>query len=170
MGAVEHADGMVRLSIARLAAEFAMARETVSKRLAQANVKPDGKRGGYPVYRLRDACPALLDPQAFDEDGNPDPRTLPPDKRNAWYQSESRRLDLEMRARQLIPAAEVEGEFADLVKDIVQFLDTLGDQLERDCNLSPEQVDAMNASIARQRQSAYERMVSAEGEDVRVSG
>jgi hypothetical protein len=169
MGEVERADGLVRLSIARLAAEFGMARETVSKRLAQSNVQPDGKRGGYPVYRLRDACPALLDARAFDEEGNPDPRTLPPDKRNAWYQSEMRRMEVEMRARQLIPAAEVEGEMSALTKEIVQFLDTLPDQLERDVNLSPEQVDAMNAAIARHRQSLYQRAKS-EDEDVRLGG
>jgi hypothetical protein len=163
--AIEIGDGAVRLSIARLAAEFGMARETVSKRLQQAHVQPDGKRNGYPVYRLRDACPALLDPAAFDEEGNPDPRSLPPDKRNAWYQSELRRTDLEMRCRQLIPAAEVEVEFATLVKEVVQFLDTLPDALERDAELSGEQVEALGESIARQRAAMHAKLT--EGVDVR---
>lgn len=163
-------DRLVRYSIARLAEEFGMGRDTVSKRLAQANVKPDGKRSGYPVYRLRDACPALLEPQAFDEEGNPDPRTLPPDKRKAWYQSELARLNVEQTTGQLIPAAEVEAQFAELVKGMVQFLDTLGDQLERDCALAPEQVERMNESITQQRQSFHERLMQDEHqvEDVRV--
>ena len=159
MGAViDQADRIVRLSIARLAEEFGMARETVSKRLAQANVTPDGKRNGYPVYRLRDACPALLEPAAYDEDGNPDPKTLPPDKRNAWYQSENRRLDLEMRSKQLIPAAEVEAELAEMARDIAQFLEVLPDQLERDAGLSPEQIVALHDSIDSARQGFYSRI------------
>lgn len=163
MGAViEQNDRLVRLSIARLAEEFGMARETVSKRLAQAQVQPDGKRNGYPVYRLRDACPALLEPAAYDEDGNPDPSSLPPDKRNSWYQSEIRRLEVEMKCGELIPAGEVEIEMADLVKSLLQFTDTLGDSLERDCGLTPEQVEAVHSAVAKHRASFYREVVSAE--------
>lgn len=166
MGAViDQSDRLVRFSIARLAEEFGMGRDTVSKRLAAANVKPDGKRNGYPVYRLRDACPALLDIGALDEEGNADPRTLPPDKRKAWYQSELARLNVETTARQLIPAAEVEAETSELVKHMVQFLDTLGDQLERDCGLSPEQVQRVNEYA----ESLRVRLHAEVTEDVRLS-
>jgi hypothetical protein len=165
MGAVvEVQDRIVRLSIARLAEEFGMARETVSKRLALSNVSPDGKRNGYPVYRLRDACPAILQPLGLGEDGEVDPRKLPPSDRNAWYQSELRRVDLELKSQQLIPAAEFEAGLADMAKDLVQFLETLADQLERDAGLTPEQIDALHLSIDRQRQSLYERIVAEEGE------
>ena len=163
MGAViDQQDRIVRLSIARLAEEFGMARETVAKRLAQSNVSPDGKRNGYPVYRLRDACPSLLDTLSFDTEGNPDPRTLPPDKRNSWYQSEIRRMDVEIKTRQLIPASEHESDCAEMAKSIVQFLETLPDQLERDTGLSPEQVDSLHASIDAQRQVFFDRIVKDE--------
>jgi hypothetical protein len=152
------------MSIARLAEAFGMARETVAKRLAMSNIVADRKRNGYPVYKLRDACEALINPGGYDEEGQPDPKKLPPESRNAWYQSEIRRMDVEMRAGQLIPAAEVEATYAELIKAQVQFLETLGDQLERDAGLSPEQVELVNESVQQQRQSLYSRMT----EDVDV--
>lgn len=161
MGEVlEQNDRYVRLSIARLAEEFGMARETVSKRLAQASVPSDGLRNGYPVYRLRDACPALMSGAGFDEQGMRDPKTMPPDQRNYWYQSESKRIDVETRAGLLIPASEHEADLAVMVKDLAQFLETLPDQLERDVALTPEQVQALHDGIDRRRQELYDRIVA----------
>ncbi len=158
---LESIDGIIRLSIARLATEFGMARETVTKRLQAAGVPADGKRNGHPVYRIRDACPALIDSaQSVDDEGNPDPRTLAPDKRKSWYQSELARLTVETNARNLIPAAEVEQEWAAAMKHIAQFLDTLGDRMERDCGLTPEQVKLVQDSADRLRSSLYEAIVA----------
>lgn len=142
-----------------------MARETVAKRLAAASVAPAGTRHGHPVYRIRQAAEALLDPAMRAEDGDIDPKRLAPMDRNAWYQSEIRRLDLEMKCGQLLPAAEFEAEAARVVKTLVQFLETLGDQLERDVALSPEQVDAVNTAVSRQRAQLYELLT--QEEDVR---
>lgn len=141
-----------------------MGRDTVAKRITAANVKPAAMRSGHPVYRLRDVATALLALQSIGEDGERDPRLMSPTDRKAWYQSEIARFAVETEARQLIPAAEVEAEQAELVKGLVQFLDTLGDQLERDCALTPEQVDAVNASIGRLRQTYYERLVREDDE------
>lgn len=153
------------LSIRRLSDEFGMARETISKRLRDANVTPTGERNGYPVYRLRDACPAILHGVGYDEDGVRDPKSLPPEQRNAWFQSENKRMDVEIRARQLIPAAEHEADLATMAKDLAQFLETLPDQLERDVGLAPEQVEAMHQQIDRRRQELYDRIVTgADGE------
>ena len=68
-------------------------------------------------------------------------------------------MAVESEARQLIPAIEVQAEFAEMARTFVQFW-TLGDQLERDIGLTPEQVDAMNASIAKQRAELYADTVS----------
>jgi hypothetical protein len=135
-----------------------MGRDTVSKRLAQLGVEPDGHRNGYPVYRLRDACPAILG--KVDERGDFDPKNLPPERRNAWYQAELRRIDFEMQSGTLIPAAQHEAELAEMVKEIVQFLETLPDVLERDKNLAPEQVEGMRDAIDEQRQGLYEKMTN----------
>ena len=155
----------ITLSIRRLADEFAMARETVSKRLAEYSVAPCGRRHGHPVYRLRDAAPAIVGVGITDEDGNRDPRMLPPEKRNAYYQSELRRLEFEMETGQLVPAAQHEAAVADLARDVVQFLTTLPDELERDAGLTPEQIEAMHASIDRSRQGLYETLTADKDED-----
>lgn len=147
-------------SIRRLAEEFGMAKETVSKRLREANVMAAGSRAGHPVYRLRDVCPAILHGAEYDEDGIRDPKTLPPEQRNAWYQSENKRMDVEMRARELIPRSEHEADLAVMAKDLAQFLETLPDQLERDVTLSPEQVEALHVQIDRRRQELYDKIVT----------
>jgi hypothetical protein len=162
MGEVLNQRERLRLvSISRLAELLGMDRKTVAKRLGDFNVPPAGKRDGYPVYDGRQACEACLLPQTLaGEDGPIDPRNLKPMDRRAWYQSERERMAVESEARQLIPAIEVQGEMAEMARTFVQFLDTLGDQLERDVSLSPEQVDAVNKSIAKQRAQAYAQLLA----------
>lgn len=162
MGEVLHQRERLRLvSISRLAELLGMDRKTVSRRIADANIAPSGKRDGYPVYDGRKACEACLLPQSFgDESGPVDPRNLKPMERRAWYQSERERMAVEAEARQLIPAIEVQTEMAELVRTFVQFLDTLPDQLERDVAMTPEQIDAMGRAITKQRMSLYSASVS----------
>lgn len=160
----------LRLSISRLAAEFGMARETVSKRLRLAGVQPDGKRDGYPVYRLRDVAPALVDAGAVGADGEVDPDRMPPAERRAWFQSERERMDMEVRARALIPAQEHERDVARILGKLCQFCDTLPDVLERDESLAPHQVDRVQKLVDALREDLYADLVEDEGEgDVRRS-
>lgn len=170
MGEVLHQRERLRLvSISRLAELLGMDRKTVSKRLAECNVPPAGKRDGYPIYDGRQACEACLLPQTLaGEDGPLDPRQMKPMDRRAWFQSERERISLEADARQLIAAGEVESEMAELVRGFVQFLDTLGDQLERDVGLTAEQVEAANKSISRQRGALYLQL-QAEDQDEAAS-
>jgi predicted RNase H-like nuclease (RuvC/YqgF family) len=58
--------------------------------------------------------------------------------------------------------AEFETELAKMTKDLVQFLETLPDVLERDVTLSPEQIERMHELIASHRQGLYEKIVSDE--------
>lgn len=170
MGEVLNQRDRLRLvSISRIAELLGMDRKTVSKRLLDANVPQAGKRDGYPVYDGRQACEACLLPQTLaGEDGPLDPRQMKPMDRRAWFQSERERISLEADARQLIPAGEVESEMAELVRGFVQFLDTLGDQLERDVGLTAEQVEAANKSIAKQRVALYLQL-QAEDQDEAAS-
>ena len=171
MGEVLNQRDRLRLvSISRLAELLGMDRKTVSKRLADSNVPQAGKRDGYPVYDGRQACEACLLPQTMaGEDGSLDPRQMKPMDRRAWFQSERERISLEADARQLIPAGEVESEMAEVVRGFVQFLDTLGDQLEHDVGLTAEQVDATNRSIAKQRAALYAQL-QAEDMDEAANG
>jgi len=161
---VTNLQSALTFSVRRLADEFSLARETISRRLAEANVVPAGNRNGHPVYRLNVAAAAILRPSALGDDGQTDPRKLPPQERNAWFASELRRLETELKTGQLVPAAELESSLADNAKTLVQFLETLPDQLERDANLLPEQIEAMHASIDRARQGLYDRLLENEPE------
>jgi len=165
--AISLGDRVGEISISRLASAFDMARQTVVKKLTAAEVEPCGMVNGYPVYGLRAAAAALLEVPVTGG-GNrdmTDPALLPANERSQWYQSEQRRMDVEVRAGTLIPAAHHEADLADMAKDLVQFLDTLGDTLERDVSLTGEQIEAMNASIARQRQALYDRILAESEED-----
>jgi len=152
--------GRYEYSIRQAADAFGLARETITRRLTDANVAPCGKRKGFPVYRVRDIYAALLTGESFGDGAERDPNRMGPQDRNAWFQSEAKRLDVETRARQLIPAAEHEADLAEMAKDLAQFLETLPDQLERDTALTPEQVTRMHDLIASQRQALYNKMVS----------
>ena len=155
-------ESKIRLSISRLATEFGMARETVAKRLRSAGVQADGKKDGYPVYRLRDAAPALIEAAPTDDAGDVDPDKLPPEKRRAWFQSERERMELEAKAGKLIPALEHERDMARLVGMVVQAFETLPDVLERDADLQPHQVERLQRVLDAVRERLYERIVSDE--------
>lgn len=143
-----------------------MARETVAKRLRSAGIQADGKKDGYPVYRLRDAAPALIEAAPTDEAGDVDPDKLPPEKRRAWFQSERERMELEAKAGKLIPALEHERDMARLVGMVVQAFETLPDVLERDEGLQPHQVERVQQVLDGVRGKLYDRIVSDE-DDVR---
>jgi len=151
-------------SISRLAEEFGMDRKTVSGRIRDAGIPPAGKRSGYDVYRLADVAAAVLgfDEGAGGSEGVIDPRDLPPKDRKDYYQSENERLKVETTMGTLVPAVEVEADMADLVKQIVQFLDTLPDDLERKLALKPEQVVKVQERCDRIRQLMYEKVMTDE--------
>lgn len=158
-------------SIARLADEFNIDRRTATKRIREAGVAPFAKRGGNDVYRLIDVAAALLGLAPGDTGGGQvvDPRDLPPMERRAFYQSENERLKVEQSLGTLVPAAEVEVDYADLVKTVVQFMDTLPDVLERDCSLSPPQVIKVQEACDDVRMAMFKKVTGEEGEDVRDS-
>ena len=160
MGTILDQRDLLRLvSISRLSELLRMDRRTVSKRIADANLAPSGKREGFPVYDGRAACEACLvvDPQGTD--GAPvDPRNLKPMERRAWYQSERERMAVEAEARQLIPAIEVHAEMAELARGFVQFLDTLPDVLERAVHMRTDQIEALHLAVTRERQRLYEQV------------
>ena len=158
MAEVHKIAGGFTVSIATIAAEFSMGRDTVAKRLDRAGLVPVDTKHGHPVYRLRDATKAILgvplDAKEMPRDpdgGERDPSSLPPAERRAWYQSESERLKVEAAKRELLPAEEFEREMASALKLVVQALETLGDRLERDCALAPSVIERVNAIAAEVR-------------------
>lgn len=130
-------------SISKLSQMFGMARETVAARLKAAGVKADGQRGGFPIYRIRDAAPALV---GMSEPDAPvqDPASMRPVDMRAYYQGQNERLLFEQAQGQLIPIGEVRHQFAQIAKVCSRHWRTLADVIERDTKCSPELVVAID--------------------------
>lgn len=116
------------------------------------------------MYRLGDAVKALFGRTEAEAASNP--RDLPPMERRAFYQSENERLKVEAATGALVPAPEVESDYAEFVKLVAQFMDTLPDVMERDCGLTGEQVIRIQAACDKVRQAMFEKVI-AEVVDVR---
>jgi hypothetical protein len=160
IGRTDLAGGRVLWSLSRLASEFCMARETVSKRLAQADVQPAGMRNGHEVYHLLDAAPAILHlPMA---EPVSDPMQLPPTERRAWFQSENERLKAAEKMGALVPAETHRSEMATICKTTSQVLEALPDLIERDCGIPPSAVVRMREIIETFRQTLFDRVLAAE--------
>jgi terminase small subunit / prophage DNA-packing protein len=80
-------------------------------------------------------------------EGGMDPETLTPAERKLWYDGETRRRDLQIRDRELIPAAEVESAVAQGFASLAQAIQSLPDVLEQDSALTPEQAEAAEVSL-----------------------
>jgi len=150
----------LHVSISTLAAEFGVTRETAAKRIADAGIEPSGKRGGHPVYRLKDAWSAVLGQIA--DDGTPDPDKLDPFKRQAHYKAEHLKLQLEAEQRELVPRIEVEQEQARILRVIALVLDTLPDVLERDCGLAASMIIAVEKRLDQAREEMHKALTEEE--------
>lgn len=150
-GVTDIAGGPVRMSISQIATEFRMARNTVSKYLAEARVKPDGKRAGYPIYRLGDVI-GILTMSGVGDEAKLDPSKMKPSDRRAYFQSENERLKFEQEEGQLILADEVHAEMAALAKIMVRSWETLADAAERDLRCEPRVIEWLHDKSRAVRQ------------------
>lgn len=162
MGSVSHLGQGLHVSISTIAAEFAITRETAAKRIAEARIAPSGKRGGYPVYRLKDVVPALIG--SLDGSGREDPERLDPYRRQAHYKAALDRLKLEQETRELIPRIECEQEQARILRIVALALDTLPDVVERDCGGTAAQVQRIERAVDECREALYGELSEDDGE------
>lgn len=76
-----------------------------------------------------------------------DPDRLQPAERKAWYDSETKRRDLQIRDRELIPAGELEACIASAFGSLSQGLRSIPDNLERRVGCSAEIAEAVEKAI-----------------------
>lgn len=152
----------IHLSVTAFAKEFSSTRETVTKRIADARLSPSGKRGGFPVYRLKDLFKTVYQSAA---DGGVDPDKFDPFQRKAHYQAEHEKLSLETERGQLIPAIEVEAQFAANYKVMSHWVDTLPDILERDCGLNQMALAKLEQRMDRLREDLYRQLTAEDDAD-----
>ncbi len=128
-------------SISRLAQLFGMARETVTKRIAQIGARPAGKKSGYPVYQLKD----VADIKTF---GATDPVGLSldemmPKERRDWYASENDRLKFEKEQGVLVDKEEAREDYAVLGRALTETVQSFPDRMERDFGATPKEVERL---------------------------
>jgi hypothetical protein len=145
--------------IVRLAEAFGFHRDTVRKRIRQANVVPAGMKSGNPVYALKDVGPALFN-EYSQSGGDVDPKELPPMERRAWYQSENERVKLEKDLRSLVSVDESTKEMANLAMMVAKTLDGLADILERDVGLDPESLERVQQVTDSLREQTYQKIIA----------
>lgn len=81
------------------------------------------------VFDLLDVATWRITGQQSDADVDPD--TLPPSERKAWYEGETRKRELQIKDRELIPAADVERAVATAFAAISADIWAIPDNLER---------------------------------------
>ncbi len=155
----------VHLSLASLAREFGSSRDTVLNRLTKAAVRPSGKKGGHPVYRLAEALPALHDLAASVEEKSADPDKMQPFERHAHYKAEHEKLRLQQEMGQLVPQLEVEQEFARLAKIFTQKIQALPDECERDMGVPGPVVQFVEKKVDAICMAIYAEMTGDDGDE-----
>ncbi len=135
------------LSVTNLSIVARMDRRTVAKRMKEC--PQDGTYKGHKAWKLSTAGPCLWGDEA-DYDVNGDGPKNPQDRR-AYFEAEKSRLDVEERVRNLIPVDEVRTELGRAFKSVDLGLSKLGDDVERQVGLTPEQIAAVNRCVDQMR-------------------
>lgn len=150
-----------RWNVSTIAKAAGLHRDTVRKRLAEAGVVPNGKKGNAPVYVLADAMQALFATTVI-SGKTLDPDKLDPKDRLDWYRSESERVKFAQTVRELVPSDEVRDEQADILKVVVGFLDSLPDRMERLKLFTPIQLESLEAACDGCRDGLYQALLEIE--------
>jgi terminase small subunit / prophage DNA-packing protein len=100
--------------------------------------------------------------------GDIDPDMLPPSERKAWYESETKKRDLQIKDRELIPASEVETVVATAFAAIAADIHAIPDNLERRHGIDSATAQAVEAALYEAMDGLADKLstlaaVSAEG-------
>lgn len=89
-----------------------------------------------------------------------DPDTLPPAERKAWYEGETKKRELQIKDKELIPAAEVEQAIAISFASIAQDLRAIPDNLERRLGVSSDIAEKVEDAIHIAMSSVADKLSS----------
>lgn len=140
----------VTLSLGILAAEFGMSRDVLRRVLSEAAVSPAAKKGGHPVYRLRDVYRAIQ--------RQSDVEQLTPHARLALAKAVLAEDEIRVRRGELLERFEVEQEQARILRCVALFADTLPDVVERDVGLSAGQITRIERALDQMRESLHKAL------------
>lgn len=110
--------------------------------------------------RLADVLPLLCRPGATDAAGEIDPDRLTPSDRRAWFDSEAKRRELQVRDRELIPAAEVQRVISTAFAAIASELRGIPDNLERRGDATADQAERIAQAIDAAMDALADRLTA----------
>lgn len=90
--------------------------------------------------------------------GSIDPESLEPMQRRAWYEGETKRRELQVRDRELIPAADVERVVATAFAALSSDIRAIPDNLERRHGIAGDVAEKVSAALDEAMQSTSERL------------
>ena len=146
-------------SLSQLSTAFGPARETISKRLKQANIMAVKKRSGFDVFHIGEAARAILAGEMPSFEKVEDPDALPPKERLDYYRGENEKRKFLTESGHLADVADVAAEMAGIVKICIRTLDTLPDMLEMKCGLSAEGVQVVELECDHAREDLAKQLV-----------
>jgi len=115
-----------------------------------------GGKGEPWVFDLLDVAIWRINGQRPDDDVDPD--KLQPIERKAWYDGETKKRELQIRDRELIPAADVEQAIATAFATVSQDLRAIPDNLERRLGVAPQVAEAVEVAIHETMTSIAEKL------------
>ncbi|MBL4761538.1 MAG: DUF1441 family protein [Gammaproteobacteria bacterium] len=146
-------------SLSQLSRGFGIARETVSKRLTDANVKASGEKRGHPVFSVKDAASAILLHGVGGSFSFSNPETMAPSDRRHWYASENDRLKLEKEQGLLVSVDDVREQLVEIANISSNVLEILPDEIERDFpDKSPEIIQYIENKVHIARNQLADRI------------
>lgn len=125
-------------SLTQLSSAFGVSRETVQRRLRDANITESGIRRGHAVYDVSHAAKAILMPSGLHGMVTNDPEKMTPKERADWFRAEKDRLIVEKESGIAVSCNDAREQMSFIAKTGLHVLETLPDILERDYSLSPE--------------------------------
>jgi phage terminase Nu1 subunit (DNA packaging protein) len=87
-----------------------------------------------------------------------DPESLDPVQRRAWYEGEVKRWDLQVRARELIPVAEVEQVVATAFAAVASGMRSIPDNLERKHGIAADVAERVEAFLNEAMDAMADRL------------
>lgn len=128
--------------------------------VAQAlETAPFQTRNGHRVWHLRDGMPAIFQRVGGGAKAN-DPDLLAPKDALDYYRAQREKIKLEIETGESIPSADVERMTANAFKSLAQSLESLPDDLERNCGLDPLTVNSLQRAVDDARERLYTNLIA----------
>ena len=151
-------DDRMYWSLSQLASAFGPARETISKRLKNANVISTRQRKGNPVFHIGAAARAILADEMPEFEEVADPDKLHPKDRMDWYRGSNEKNKFLVESGDLISRKDGTIEMASVVKILIRTLDIIPDLLEMKCGLSAAEIQIVENECDNARNDLAEKL------------